>query len=132
MKKRNYLNKYLTSMMLCLFVLSAFLFNGCSDDDITYPTEEQKKPYIVTDWIGKLTYEKSKKKWVIYPEDKAIGTVICMIIENMAEEYEAYEGRVKFSGISAVKYFVGDNSQFGYEEVVESLELTSIESYIES
>ena len=133
MKKSN-LNKVFTSLLVCMLAVFSFTFNACSDgDERVYPTEEQKKPQIITNAIGTLLYE--DKQWVIHPEGMSIESSIIMIIKNMKEEYKEFEGkRVHFSGVATTLYFIKDDSfnNFGYREIYESLELTDIKLYTES
>ena len=79
MKKSN-LNKVFTSLLVCMLAVTVLAFQGCSDgDERVYPTEEQKKPQVITNAIGTLLYE--NKQWVIHPEGMSIESSIIMIIK---------------------------------------------------
>ena len=133
MKKSN-LNKVFTGLLAFMLAIFSFTFIACSDGDVrVYPTEEQKKPQVLTNTIGTLLYE--DKQWIIRPEGMSIESSIIMIIKNMKEEYEEFEGkRVNFSGVSTTLYYIKDDSfnNFGYREIYQSLELTAIELFTES
>lgn len=120
--------------MLAVFSIS---FVSCSDDEnnIIYPTEEQKRPQTINEAIGILTYDAKRNDWIIQPERMSIETSIYMIIENIKEEYKVHEGKkVKFSGVVIDLYYKKDDnfSDFGYKEVYQSLDLSSLELYTES
>ena len=95
--------------VLCLLV-GAY---GCSDDDRDvkriYP-EEKQEPCERENLKGHLRYDNSLKRWIIYPVDEPEFQTgdedsISFLIENMKDEYKAYEGDVTFSGTLLYLYY---------------------------
>ncbi|GAA6339621.1 hypothetical protein I090019C5_08590 [Phocaeicola massiliensis] len=59
---------------------------------------------------GYLRYDNSLKRWIIYPVDEPEFRTgdedsISFLIENMKDEYKAYEGDVTFSGTLLYLYY---------------------------
>ena len=95
--------------VLCLLV-GAY---GCRDDDRDvkriYP-EEKQEPFERENLKGYLRYDNSLKRWIIYPVDEPEFRTgdedsISFLIENMKDEYKAYEGDVTFSGTLLYLYY---------------------------
>ena len=123
---------YLTSILTCLLSVCNFVLTSCKDDneegyEIVYPSEEESKPYIVTNKIGDLSYNEIEEKWIIYPENYGDETVIYMIIENMKEEYKEYQGNIKYSGTVTTQYYKIYNWETGHKIIIKSINLTAIE-----
>lgn len=96
-----------------LFVLILFVCAyGCSDDEQVeriYPDEEQI-PFERENVKGYLRYSEDRKRWIIYPDDDEYFRVVCsdgwiFYIEDMKEEYKAFEGYILFSGTFLYLYY---------------------------
>lgn len=99
-----------------LFVLCLFMgMYGCSDDDRNvkriYP-EEKQVPFEKEDVKGYLHYSKEYKDWIIYPAwddnsgfQSGFEDNIVFFIDNMKDEYKAYEGNIVFGGTFLYLYY---------------------------
>lgn len=97
-----------------LFVLCLLLCAyGCSDDaqfKRFYP-EEKQEPFEREEVKGRIRYSEFYKRWIIYPADDDIyfrvgfEDGIVFYIENMKEEYKAFEGDIIFSGVFLYLYY---------------------------
>lgn len=96
-----------------LFVLSLLVCAyGCGDDDQfkrIYPDEEQV-PFEREDVKGVLSYDESRKRWVIRPDNDDYFRPMfedgwIFYIDNMKEEYKSFEGTVLFSGTFLYLYY---------------------------
>ncbi len=102
------MKKILNYLFLLCLLVGAY---GCSDDDRDvkriYP-EEKQEPFERENLKGHLEYDKFYKRWVIYPdasEWKEFRPGVIFFIENMKDEYKAYEGRITFSGTLLYLYY---------------------------
>lgn len=100
-------------LVLCLFWGAV----GCSDEDEgierIYPDEEQV-PFEKENLESTLRYDEDFERWIVTPERPEPGSsngfplgieegVRCFV-ENMKDEYKAYEGPVTVSGVFLYLY----------------------------
>lgn len=99
------------SLFACLFLV---LFACGDNENVSKPHDEKpeisvptdRTPFVITDLIGALSYDKTEKAWIISPEREQPGMFIQLgdseslyiIVSNLKKEYESLSGPVTFSG----------------------------------
>lgn len=92
----------------------------CDNENVSKPHDEKpeisvptdRTPFMVTDLLGTLSYDKTEKAWIISPEKEQPGMFIqlgpceglSMMISKMKKEYESLAGQISFSGKVTPKY----------------------------
>lgn len=133
--------KHSINKIICLLFILSFSILSCKDDDddsypkVTYPTEEQKQPFTITNMKGTLYFEERDQKWAITPDREEFTAIkqlgfeegAYIIISNMKNEYKPYEGPVTFSGEERLTHFLDYNMDMGHLIYVYTIQLTDID-----
>ena len=117
MKKSN-LNKVFTSLLVCMLAVTAFAFQGCTDEDdsifdypegAVLPKGDDAKPLKLKDFHGTLAFDDLEQAWVVrlkYVVPLIVYKNDVIYVSNMTDEYKAMAGGILFSGILKKLYSI--------------------------
>lgn len=138
--KKNNLNKVFTGLLVCMLAVTAFAFQGCTNEDdsifdypegAVLPKGDDAKPLKLKDFHGTLAFDDLEQAWVVrlkYVVPLIVYNNDVIYVSNMTDEYKAMAGEILFSGILKKLYSIPDTSGFCYSGGTNyfSIELTKI------
>ena len=138
--KKNNLNKVFTGLLVCMLAVTAFAFQGCTNEDdsifdypegAVLPKGDDAKPLKLKDFHGTLAFDDLEQAWVVrlkYVVPLIVYKNDVIYVSNMTDEYKAMAGGILFSGILKKLYSIPDTSGFCYSGGTNyfSIELTKI------
>ena len=138
--KKNNLNKVFTGLLVCMLAVTAFAFQGCTNEDdsifdypegAVLPKGDDAKPLKLKDFHGTLAFDDLEQAWVVrlkYVVPLIVYKNDVIYVSNMTDEYKAMAGEILFSGILKKLYSIPDTSGFCYSGGTNyfSIELTKI------
>ena len=118
--KKNNLNKLFTGLLVCMLAVTAFAFQGCTNEDdsifdypegAVLPKGDDAKPLKLKDFHGTLAFDDLEQAWIV--RLKYVGPPIAynydryvIYVSNMTDEYKAMAGEILFSGILKKLYSI--------------------------
>lgn len=118
--KKNNLNKLFTGLLVCMLAVTAFAFQGCTNEDdsifdypegAVLPKGDDAKPLKLKDFHGTLAFDDLEQAWIV--RLKYVGPPIAynydryvIYVSNMTDEYKAMVGEILFSGILKKLYSI--------------------------
>ena len=138
--KKNNLNKVFTGLLVCMLAVTAFAFQGCTNEDdsifdypegAVLPKGDDAKPLKLKDFHGTLAFDDLEQAWVVrlkYVVPLIVYNNDVIYVSNMTDEYKAMAGEILFSGILKKLYSIPDTSGFCFSGGTNyfSIELTKI------
>ncbi|MBR2457560.1 MAG: hypothetical protein IKB31_10500 [Bacteroidaceae bacterium] len=140
--KKNNLNKVFTGLLVCMLAVTAFAFQGCTNEDdsifdypegAVLPKGDDAKPLKLKDFHGTLAFDDLEQAWIV--RLKHVGPPIVynydryvIYVSNMTDEYKAMAGEILFSGILKKLYSIPEAPGFCFSGGTNyfSIELTKI------
>ena len=141
--KRNNLNKVFTGLLVCMLAVTAFAFQGCTNEDdsifdypegAVLPKGDDAKPLKLKDFHGTLAFDDLEQAWVVrlkYVVPLIVYNNDVIYVSNMTDEYKAMAGGILFSGILKKLYSIPNTNPaicFSGGTNYFSIELTKIAS----
>ena len=116
--KKNNLNKLFTGLLVCMLAVTAFAFQGCTNEDdsifdypegAVLPKGDDAKPLKLKDFHGTLAFDDLEQAWVVrlkYVVPLIVYKNDVIYVSNMTDEYKAMAGEILFSGILKKLYSI--------------------------
>ena len=116
--KKNNLNKLFTGLLVCMLAVTAFAFQGCTNEDdsifdypegAVLPKGDDAKPLKLKDFHGTLAFDDLEQAWVVrlkYVVPLIVYKNDVIYVSNMTDEYKAMAGGILFSGILKKLYSI--------------------------
>lgn len=116
--KKNHLNKLFTGLLVCMLAVTAFAFQGCTNEDdsifdypegAVLPKGDDAKPLKLKDFHGTLAFDDLEQAWVVrlkYVVPLIVYKNDVIYVSNMTDEYKAMAGEILFSGILKKLYSI--------------------------
>lgn len=116
--KKNNLNKVFTGLLVCMLAVTAFAFQGCTNEDdsifdypegAVLPKGDDAKPLKLKDFHGTLAFDDLEQAWVVrlkYVVPLIVYNNDVIYVSNMTDEYKAMAGEILFSGILKKLYSI--------------------------
>ena len=116
--KKNNLNKVFTGLLVCMLAVTAFAFQGCTNEDdsifdypegAVLPKGDDAKPLKLKDFHGTLAFDDLEQAWVVrlkYVVPLIVYKNDVIYVSNMTDEYKAMAGEILFSGILKKLYSI--------------------------
>jgi len=116
--KKNNLNKVFTGLLVCMLAVTAFAFQGCTNEDdsifdypegAVLPKGDDAKPLKLKDFHGTLAFDDLEQAWVVrlkYVVPLIVYKNDVIYVSNMTDEYKAMAGGILFSGILKKLYSI--------------------------
>lgn len=116
--KKNNLNKVFTGLLVCMLAVTAFAFQGCTNEDdsifdypegAVLPKGDDAKPLKLKDFHGTLAFDDLEQAWVVrlkYVVPLIVYNNDVIYVSNMTDEYKAMAGGILFSGILKKLYSI--------------------------
>ena len=116
--KKNNLNRVFTGLLVCMLAVTAFAFQGCTNEDdsifdypegAVLPKGDDAKPLKLKDFHGTLAFDDLEQAWVVrlkYVVPLIVYNNDVIYVSNMTDEYKAMAGEILFSGILKKLYSI--------------------------
>ena len=116
--KKNNLNKVFTGLLVCMLAVTAFAFQGCTNEDdsifdypegAVLPKGDDAKPLKLKDFHGTLAFDDLEQAWVVrlkYVVPLIVYNNDVIYVSNMTDEYKDMAGEILFSGILKKLYSI--------------------------